>query len=85
MALGAATDVIDCQAREMHNTQGMLESRVAGSGPDSRNEPELLDAFEAHKRRGADQGDVRAAQGNPVVEGVAHGGFDRKTGGRGCP
>jgi hypothetical protein len=63
----------------------MLEARMPGARPDPRDEPQLLDALEPNEGGRADQGDIRSTQGNPVVQGIADGRFDRERGGRSGP
>ena len=84
-AIGVAADVVDRQASQMHDAERVLEARVPGARPDSRDEPELLDALEPNERSRADQGEIRSTEGNPVVQGVADGRFDRESSGGSSP
>ena len=75
--VGVASDVVDRQASQVHDAERVLEARMPGAGPDARDEPELLDALESNERGRADQGEIRSAERNAIVQGVADGRFDR--------
>src|SRR5687768_18101033 len=69
----------------MHDPERVLEARMSGARPDPRDEPELLDALEPNERGRADQGEIRSAQRNAIVQGVPNGRFDRESSGRSGP
>src|SRR5919202_1978208 len=59
-------------SHQRQDAEGVLEAAVLGSGPHAGDEAQLPDAVEAQELGGAQQRDLTRAQGNAVVEAVAH-------------